>query len=75
MQEPWEPCPPAKRLKAYAEKRLDGKYNEWTYRHLKFCDQCLDTITRFKRVPGPEEIISGPSPFRRFTDWIKGIFK
>jgi len=64
-QEPWEICPPEDRLAAYAEKRLGGKYNEWTWRHLKFCSACMRKMAKIKRVPDPGEIIAGGSVWER----------
>lgn len=75
MKEPWEECPPRARLAAYVRKELEGRLNEWTYRHLKFCARCLETVSELKRVPDPEEIIASGSPWARLKRWVGRWFK
>ena len=70
VQEPWEICPPKERLQAYAHKQLEGKKNEWTYRHLKFCQECLRYMATFKKIPSPDQIISSGGPL----GWLKKLY-
>lgn len=75
IQEPWEICPTEERLQAYAQKRLEGKYNEWTYRHLKFCGKCLRYLAKVSEIPGPDEIIHSGGIGRMLRRWMNRIFR
>jgi hypothetical protein len=69
MEEEWEICPPKERLVQYAQGQLQGKLNEWTYRHLKFCRSCMGEMAKIKRIPSPEEIIQEGGWMVRLRNW------
>jgi len=75
IQEPWEPCPPKERLQAYASGKLEGKFNEWTYQHLKFCSKCLQYLADLKKVPTPEDIITSGGLLTRFWQRFRRLFR
>jgi len=74
-REPWEDCPPKARLREYAEGKLQGKFNEWTYRHLKFCGACLRRLSKVRRVPTPDQIITSGGIVSKLTQWFTRIVK